>query len=109
MTFNEYQEQSQSTAQQDYHMPTLAYYALGLLGEAGEVSEKIKKLYRDDGGSLSHDRREALAKELGDVLWYLAALAHELKLPLEDVAILNRQKLLDRMKRNVRGGDGDNR
>jgi NTP pyrophosphatase (non-canonical NTP hydrolase) len=83
----------------------IVYPTLGLVGEAGEVAEKIKKSLRGDAPL---DRFEA-ARELGDVLWYLAALARDLGFTLEEVAEMNLQKLRDRRARNVLQGDGDNR
>jgi NTP pyrophosphatase (non-canonical NTP hydrolase) len=82
----------------------LAYTALGLSGEAGEYTEKIKKLIRD--GKL--DKPLAL-KELGDVLWYLTASAAELGYTLTDVAEVNIVKLLDREERGKLQGNGDER
>ena len=82
----------------------LAYTALGLTGESGEYSEKIKKLIRD--GKLD---KPFAVKELGDVLWYLTASAHELGFTLTDVAEINILKLTDRMERNVLQGSGDGR
>lgn len=82
----------------------LSYLALGLMGEAGEVAEKIKKKLRDG----KFDEVET-AKELGDVLWYLTRLARALNSSLEEVAITNYDKLYDRMQRNVIKGSGDNR
>lgn len=86
-----------------------AYPALGLAGEAGEVCEQIKKAMRDDHGKLTPQRRSALKKELGDVLWYLAALAHEMDFSLSEVARANLDKLADRRARGVLGGEGDER
>lgn len=83
---------------------SLAYCALGLTGESGEYSEKIKKLVRD--GSL--DKRLAV-KELGDVLWYLTSSANELGYSLQDVAEINLVKLSDRKERGVLQGMGDER
>ena len=80
----------------------MAYCALGLVGEAGEASEKIKKLIRD--GKLD---KALTAKELGDVLWYLTALAKELGYTLSDLAEINIVKLLDRQERGVLQGSGD--
>lgn len=80
----------------------LAYLALGLGGEAGEASEKIKKYLRD--GTLDP---KLVVKELGDVLWYLTRLANALKYDLEDVAYENVVKLTDRKARNVLQGSGD--
>ena len=90
--------------------PTLSIYpALGLAGEAGEVCEHFKKTLRDDGGQLTDSRRAALEKELGDVLWYVAAIATELQLDLADVAQKNLEKLASRQQRGVIQGDGDDR
>ena len=87
----------------------LAYPALGLTGEAGEVAEKVKKIIRDQNGQLSEYNKQEIAKELGDVLWYLNALAFELGHDLEWVAEKNIEKLEDRKARGVLHGDGDNR
>ena len=87
----------------------LAYPALGLSGEAGEVAEHAKKAIRDDGGQVTEERRAAMAKELGDVLWYVAQLASELGLKLEDIAQANLDKLLSRQQRGVLSGSGDDR
>jgi len=89
--------------------PMSAYPALGLAGEAGEVCEQIKKAMRDDGGEITPERHKALRKELGDVLWYLAALAFELDLDLSDIAQANLDKLADRKARGVLQGSGDER
>jgi len=87
----------------------ITYPALGLCGESGEVAEKVKKLFRDDNGELSEERREALKKEIGDCFWYLAALAKDLDISLADAAHANLVKLFDRRDRGVLKGDGDNR
>ena len=108
MQLSEYQKQSRATA--DYPREAwLAYPALGLAGEAGEVAEHAKKAIRDDGGSVSDERRAAMAKELGDVLWYVAQLATELGLDLDAVAQANLDKLLSRQRRGVLSGSGDDR
>ncbi|MDQ5834622.1 MAG: nucleoside triphosphate pyrophosphohydrolase family protein, partial [Actinomycetota bacterium] len=75
MRLSEYQHQSRRTAVYPDAGANLTYPALGLCGEAGECAEKVKKAIRDDGGELTGERREALAAELGDVLWYVAQLA----------------------------------
>lgn len=87
---------------------SLVYPVLGLTGEAGEVAEKVKKIIRDRDGVVG-DQRDELVKELGDVLWYLAACCHELDVPLELIASVNLAKLESRAQRGVLGGDGDNR
>ena len=104
----EYQQLSRRTAEYP-RAAWLAYPALGLAGEAGEVAEHAKKAIRDDGGEISEERRTAMAKELGDVLWYVAQLASELGLDLDDVARANLDKLLSRQRRGVLSGSGDER
>ena len=84
-------------------------YALGLTGEAGELADKIKKVYRDKGGVFKQEDREAITKELGDVLWYLTRLGATLGFSLEQIAAMNIEKLADRAKRGVINGSGDNR
>ena len=105
----EYQERSRRTAVYPNAGTNLAYPTLGLCGEAGEVAEKIKKAMRDDGGILTDARREALASELGDVLWYLAQVSTEAGLDLDELAEANLAKLLSRQERNVLQGSGDDR
>jgi len=104
----EYQRLSRRTAEYPREA-WLAYPALGLAGEAGEVAEHAKKAIRDDGGEVSDERRAAMAKELGDVLWYVSQLATELELELEQIAQGNLEKLLSRQRRGVLSGSGDER
>ena len=101
MSFTDYQIKARSFA---FYDDKLVYPALGLCGEAGEVAEKVKKFLRD--GTL--DDRE-VAKELGDVLWYLSNLAEDLGYDLMEIATINIYKLEDRARRNVLRGSGDNR
>ena len=109
MELAEYQNQSRTTAVYPNAGANLTYPALGLCGEAGEAAEKVKKAIRDDGGPLTPARREALAAELGDVLWYLAQLATEAGLDLDEIAEENLHKLLSRRERGVLQGSGDRR
>jgi len=109
MNFEEYQKKSRETALYPNVGDNYIYPVLGLGGETGEISEKAKKIIRDKGGKINKDTREELAKELGDVLWYLSQLASELKLSLNDIAEGNIKKLQSRIKRGKIGGDGDNR
>ena len=108
MELSEYQALSRRTAEYP-RAAWLAYPALGLAGEAGEVAEHAKKAIRDDGGEVSDARRAAMAKELGDVLWYVAQLASELGLDLDQLAQANLEKLLSRQRRGMVSGSGDDR
>ena len=108
MDLSEYQRLSRRTAEYPREA-WLAYPALGLAGEAGEVAEHAKKAIRDDGGEIGPERRAAMAKELGDVLWYVAQLASELELDLDEIAQANLDKLLSRQRRGVLSGSGDER
>jgi len=85
------------------------YYALGVAGEAGEVAEKAKKLLRDDDGVLTEERREAMLKELGDVIWYVSVLAAKLGYKFSEVGHSNITKLRERQANGKLRGDGDNR
>jgi len=86
----------------------VVYPALALAGEAGEVANKVKKYVRGDF-ILDDDRRDAIGKEIGGVLWYCAALARDLNLNLSDIARQNLRVLEDRKQRGVIQGDGDER
>lgn len=108
MELSEYQRISRRTAQYP-RAAWLSYPALGLAGEAGEVAEHAKKAIRDDAGEVSDERRAKMSKELGDVLWYVAQLASELELDLDEVARANLDKLLSRQQRGVLSGSGDDR
>lgn len=108
MDINEYQNKARETAQYPIEHG-LTYCTLGLAGEAGEVADKIKKIIRDKNCVVSEEDRMELAKELGDVFWYLANLSFELNLALDFVANKNVEKLMSRKERGVISGEGDNR
>jgi len=109
MNFNDYQTKSRKTAKYPAIGHPVIYPALGLVNEAGEVAGKIKKVFRDKEGRISDETREALKAELGDVLWYIAQVATELDLSLDEIAEYNITKLYDRLERGKIKGDGDNR
>lgn len=109
MEFNEYQAETKKTAVYPNIGNNVVYPTLGLVGEAGEVAEKVKKVLRDGNGIFGYEQREAIIKELGDVLWYIARVAAECDYTLEYVAQSNLQKLRDRQARNVLHGAGDSR
>lgn len=85
------------------------YPALGLVGEAGEIAEKIKKVLRDNDGEWTDTTKAAILDELGDPLWYIAALADDLGFTLQDVIDNNVTKLTSRKLRGVLRGSGDSR
>lgn len=123
MTFDEYEREAVSTAVYpgQGNALGLSYVALKMNGEAGEFAEHVGKALRDDSlvepferyayefNNLTEERRELLIKEVGDVLWYLAAAARELGTDLSTIAGVNVQKLRDRAARGKLGGSGDNR
>ena len=86
----------------------LTYDGLGL-GEAGEVQGKIKKIIRDDGGIITEKTKDEIAKELGDLLWYIASMCQNLGITMESVATGNIEKLQSRHARGTVHGSGDNR
>ena len=111
MDLQEYQNKTNMTAvYPDMGPRGIVYPALKLAGEAGEVAEKVGKVIRDghslDNGSL---HRFELAKELGDVLWYIAQISEKLGFSLNEIADINIAKLTSRMQRGKIKGDGDNR
>ena len=110
MTFDDYQARALTTiVSTDDELKDTLHWVLGINGEAGEVAEKVKKIIRDQNGQFSDQDKTELAKEIGDVLWYLAVLAHQLGFSLEEVAKTNLDKLSSRQARGVLGGSGDNR
>jgi NTP pyrophosphatase (non-canonical NTP hydrolase) len=111
MDFAHYQQQARETAVYPGQGTSagLAYVALGLAGEGGEVANKVKKVLRDAGGAMEPARAAQIAEELGDVLWYVAQAATELGADLGEIAALNAAKLESRALRGVLQGDGDHR
>jgi len=109
MQFSDYQTAAWKTAEYPQAGENLYYAALGLGGEAGEMLNKIKKIMRDQENILTDEYRELCKAELGDVLWYVAALATELHIDLDKVAASNIEKLSSRQERGTLGGSGDTR
>jgi NTP pyrophosphatase (non-canonical NTP hydrolase) len=100
---------SRMTQQQLSKVLNLHYVSLKLNGEAGELAEEVAKSLRDDFGVITLDRRQAIFKELGDVLWYIAAICEELDFDLNSVAQANIEKLRSRKEREMLHGSGSNR
>jgi NTP pyrophosphatase (non-canonical NTP hydrolase) len=109
MDFDEYQRGALRTAAPRDKKNELLHLVLGLTGESGEVAEKFKKWIRDLDSDETKLDRPSIAKELGDVLWYLAVLADYLDLSLDEIATANLAKLASRQHRGALNGSGDNR
>jgi NTP pyrophosphatase (non-canonical NTP hydrolase) len=115
MTFNEYQTQAITTdlmkrsVDNNANDPAMVDKILGLVGEAGEVAEKFKKIIRDKEGFISSEDKKDIVKELGDVVWYISVIADYLNVEFDEVANKNLEKLFDRIDRGTARGSGDNR
>lgn len=112
-SFTEYSADAAGTVTYPDLGNNLVYPAMGLAGEAGEVCDKVKKIWRNQGRmsgkELSPEEVLALGREMGDVLWYLNAMCQELGITLEGIAKVNINKLWDRRERGVIKSEGDNR
>lgn len=108
MELNEYQKLAAETAiySREY---SVMYPALGLSAETGELNNVIKKVMRDNNGYMDEEFVNKAKSELGDVLWYVAALCKDLGLDLDDVAKSNLEKLAKRKERGTIRGSGDER
>ena len=109
MDFKTYQKKARETAKYPNLGSNNIYPTLGLVGEAGEVAEKVKKVIRDKNSIFDEESKLAIKKELGDVLWYLSNLCTEFNFSLEDVALNNLQKLKLREAQGKISGSGDDR
>lgn len=113
MNFDEYQEKAKKydffQETDDLNEIGFVEKVLGLTGEAGETADKVKKLIRDKEGRASEDDKREVAKELGDILWYMANIARYLGISMTEVAQMNLDKLESRWERNKLHGEGDNR
>jgi NTP pyrophosphatase (non-canonical NTP hydrolase) len=113
MNMDEYQLLTRKTAlyprDHENYSAQMAYLTLGMVGEAGEVANRYKKVVRDDNYVISTDAKNDILAELGDVLWYLARIADELGCNLSEIGESNIEKLLSRAVRGKLGGSGDNR
>ena len=109
MDFKTYQKKARETAQYPDLGSNNIYPTLGLVGEAGEVAEKVKKVLRDKQGIFDQDSKNAIKKELGDVLWYVSNLCTELDFTLDEVAAQNLEKLRLWAAKGMISGSGDDR
>lgn len=105
----DYQKRAMDTYSEIKCDGELVYPAMGLANEAGEFLGKLKKVFRDDKGSMNEQKKKELQDELGDVLWYLTACCSVLDTTLEEIGERNIEKLQDRKARDVIGGSGDYR
>ena len=113
MDFNEYQDLTEKTdlktgIKEGINPPWL-YYVLGLCGETGELSDKFKKIFRDNNGKITEEIKDNIIKEFGDILWYLSRLIASFDVSFNDVAQINIDKLAKRKKEGTLRGNGDNR
>ena len=108
MTFDDYQKKALST---NINPGTDIFFdrMFGLVGEAGEMADKVKKWIRDDQADWKKLDKDLMASELGDVLWYVATLADTLGFRLDEVARRNIDKLASRHQRDKLKGAGDHR
>ena len=109
MDFNTYQKNARLTAQYPNLGSNYIYPTLGLVGEAGEVAEKVKKVIRDEKGVFDEESKKGLKKELGDVLWYVSNICTEFNFSLDDIALQNLEKLKLRAAKGKISGSGDDR
>lgn len=115
MRFDEYQEKAKKydlfddSGVDNLADPAFSEKVLGLVGEAGETADKVKKIIRDKNGSATEEDKDAIKKELGDVLWYIANISRYLGFSLSGVAETNIDKLESRYQRNKLHGVGDER
>lgn len=116
MTFDEYQAEITADAAYPHVTANIVFPAMGLAGEAGELCDKIKKHWRNSNlpvqelrEALTKEQVTEITKELGDVLWYIAAMCTELGIKMSDMVTINVAKYHDRRERGVLKGEGDNR
>ena len=110
MTFDEYQKQAIVTnLRKDDTFQELMQQVLGLGDEAGEVLAIFKKWIRDNEADIGRLDKKKVAKELGDILWYIAVVAHDLDISFDEIATMNIEKLRSRHERGMLKGSGDDR
>ena len=108
MEFREYEDVAMST-KVGWYKNAILYPLIGFCGETGEVADKMKKVLRDKNGNFSKEDKIEILKEIGDTLWYMTALCHDLGYSLEDAANTNLYKIIKRRAENTIHGEGDNR
>ena len=106
--FSDYEKIAMST-KVGWNNNEILYPLIGMCGETGEVADKIKKVLRDKNGKFSESDSLEILKEIGDTLWYMTALCHDLGYTLKDAANINLEKVTKRREDNTIHGEGDNR
>ena len=110
MNFSEYQKLALRTNMTKPDLlKELMQNVLGLADESGEVLAIFKKWIRDHDADPAKLEKDKLKKELGDILWYIAVVSHDLGLNMDDIATANIEKLASRLERNKLTGSGDDR
>lgn len=113
MNIDEYQEKAKKydffEVTEDFNEVAFLEKVLGVVGEAGETADKIKKIIRDKSGKPTDGDKVEITKELGDILWYLVNIARYMGVTMTEVAQMNLDKLESRRERNKLHGEGDNR
>ena len=113
MNIDEYQEKAKKydffEETEDFNKVAFLEKVLGIVGEAGETADKIKKIIRDKSGKPTDGDKVEITKELGDILWYLVNIARYMGVTMTEVAQMNLDKLESRRERNKLHGEGDNR
>ena len=105
MEFNDYQDK---VLQFRTKTADEMYAVIGLSGEVGELHSLIAKAIRD-GVKDEAEFEKNIKKELGDILWFIAAIADDFETSFDEIATINYYKLKDRFERGVTGGSGDAR
>jgi NTP pyrophosphatase (non-canonical NTP hydrolase) len=97
-SLDKFQELANTTAvyPDQYSAYGRMYAALGLAGEAGEIADETSKHWRNDGGHMTSERGDKIMDELGDAMWFVAALCTEWQLSLSEVCEHILQKLQER-------------
>lgn len=106
-TFFDYEKFVEQT--KDNMCNDILYLTVAMCGETGEVADKVKKIYRDHEGIVDSVAVQEIAAELGDVLWYLTAIAVKLRVPLWSIAKCNIDKVNRRINMETLHGSGDYR
>lgn len=110
LSLDDYQRKAHTTSRNtQIGGDALLYPVLGLVGEAGELANRVKKIYRDFDGKVVPSVAMEIQLELGDVLWYVAEICTQAGMNLADVADLNLAKLAHRARNNTISGSGDER